>query len=50
MAQPSTLLCTAIGVVASSPGSVFCSQAGGDMRAVVKHVTDETLIGVPLPA
>jgi carboxylate-amine ligase len=22
----------------------------GDMRAVVQHVTDETLIGVPLPA
>ena len=24
--------------------------SGGDMRAVVDHVTDETLIGVPLPA
>ena len=24
--------------------------SGGDMRAVVKHVTDETLIGVPLSA
>jgi glutamate---cysteine ligase / carboxylate-amine ligase len=24
--------------------------SGGDMRAVVQHVTDETLIGVPLPA
>ena len=24
--------------------------SGGDMQAVVKHVTDETLVGVPLPA
>jgi carboxylate-amine ligase len=23
--------------------------SGGDMRAVVEHVADETLIGVPLP-
>jgi glutamate---cysteine ligase / carboxylate-amine ligase len=23
---------------------------GGNMRAVVEHVTDETLMGVPLPA
>jgi carboxylate-amine ligase len=24
-------------------------ETGGDMQAVVKHVTDETLRGVPLP-